>query len=277
MGGLSMSAEELKQLLKDLQGKKKYLDVFSKIDMKKAEGFVEFGKRLRELPKGEILGQAIDEWKTKALSVYEKITNEKRSEFSAYVAEFIRSCRAENMPTREFQNAWRVGPVELQLRPEHGTAQYAYNNQIILKWFPVASANDLLSKYSSVKKQLEDNKLPTDLLADVFFDAYEYLKWKRNQRGLSNDRTVPAREFYKEVRVALLRKRLELKQSPKDLQLWAFLYNLDLYSASITQIPQTKRLGLQSGSQHEVSKGLGIVVNGLDALQDYKTICYIIM
>jgi len=111
----------------------------------------------------------------------------------------------------------------------------------------------------------------------VFFDAYEYLKWKRNQRGLSNDRTVPAREFYKEVRVALLRKRLELKQSPKDLQLWAFLYNLDLYSASITQIPQTKRLGLQSGSQHEVSKGLGIVVNGLDALQDYKTICYIIM
>lgn len=271
-----MSVDDLKLILKELQLTKKYLDAFYKINLKKAEGFVELEKCLKELPKGEMLGRAIDDWKAKTLSVLDRIIAERKQEFSRYVSEFIRNCRAQMISTREFQNAWRVGPLELKLRPEQATAQFAYNNQVVLKWFPVSSVDDLAAKYVTVNKELERFRLPIDLLSEVFFDAYEYLRWKRNNANSSNDRAVPARKFYQEVRVALLRKRIELKQPYNDLPLWAFLYNLDLYFASITHIPQSKKLGLQTGSQHEVSKGFGIVVNGLDALQDYKTICYII-
>ncbi|CAA9583936.1 MAG: hypothetical protein AVDCRST_MAG88-3684, partial [uncultured Thermomicrobiales bacterium] len=39
--------------------------------------------------------------------------------------------------------------------------------------------------------------------------------------------------------------------------------------------PGSPRLGLQTGSQQE-SRTIGMVVNGLDAHQDYKTMCFIV-
>lgn len=76
--------------------------------------------------------------------------------------------------------------------------------------------------------------------------------------------------------------RHELEGQPPDRKLrwgelprWAFLYNLDRYRALGAAVPEARRLGLQTGSQQE-SRGFGMVVNGLDAQQDYKTMSFVV-
>jgi hypothetical protein len=103
------------------------------------------------------------------------------------------------------------------------------------------------------------------------------LRFSGKHENEPNAHVVPVLKFYLEVRVALLRKALLAKQPDKELPLWVFLYNLDRYCAASTQVPKNKKIGLQSGSQHEVSNKKAIIVNGLDAYQDYKTICHIIV
>jgi hypothetical protein len=269
--------EEIKLLLKELQKITRYFSSFEKVDLKKNEGIVEFEKRVRDLPTEEIIGKFLDEWKVQAITAIERVKTARKAEFSRHVTEFIRGQRDAHVSVREFHSAWRVGPFELRLRPEQACALYAYNNEVLVKWFPVVSGDHLVKKYSDVKKQLEDMDIPTERLVAVFWESYEYLKWKRTQRNEPNASIIPVQEFYREVVVQLLRKAYEMKQPAKELPLWAFLYNLDRYCAASTQIPQNKRIGLQSGSQHEVSSKKGVIVNGLDAYQDYKTICFIIV
>lgn len=268
--------EDIKQLIKNLHNISRYFNGFEKLDLKKAGGLVDFEKLVRALPNGEIIGKSLDEWKTLATSAIEKNKNARKDEFGKYITEFIRAQREAKTSVREFHNAWRVGPVEMQLRAEQSCAQFTYNNEILVKWFPVSSGESLSKQYTEVKKQLEDAILPIERLAEIFWAAHEYLTWKRAQKNEINPHVVPALDFYKEVRVALLRAAIDSKQPVKELPLWAFLYNLDRYLGSTGQIPQNRRIGTQAGSQHEVSSKKGIVINGLDALQDYKTICHII-
>ena len=91
---------------------------------------------------------------------------------------------------------------------------------------------------------------------------------------------MPLPDFYRGVRVALVRSELA-DQAPEkrlrwaELPRWAFLYNLDRYRAHVTEVSEGQRLGLQTGSQQE-SRQFGMVVNGLDAAQDYRTMCFIV-
>ncbi len=268
--------EEIKQHLKGLQNITRCFTGFQKVNLKKTEGLNEFEKLIRALPSGEIIGKSLDEWKTQAAMSLQKLMSIRKAEFGRYVADFIRAQKELKTSIREFNNAWRIGPVEMQLRPEQADVQFNYNNEVLVKWFPVSSADNLSNRYAEVKKQLDDMALPIEKLTEVFWLAYEYLKWKRSLNNESNAHVVPALDFYREVRVSLFRSALESKQTPKVMPLWAFLYNLDRYCSASSQILQNKRIGLQSGSQHEVSNKKGIIVNGLDALQDYKTICHII-
>lgn len=268
--------EDIKQSIKNLQNITRCFGNFEKLDLKKAEGLLEFEKLVKSLPSGEIIGKSLDEWRITAGVAIDKNMAARRENFGRFVAEFIRAQREAKTTVREFNNAWRVGSVEMQLRAEQASAQFTYNNEVLFKWFPIASGESLSKQFAEVKKQLEDAALPLEKLIDVFWAAYEFLKWKRVQRNDPNPHVVPAQDFYREVRVALARSSFDAKQPAKDLPKWAFLYNLDRYLSSSGQILQNKRIGTQAGSQHEVSSGKGIIINGLDANQDYKTICHII-
>lgn len=268
--------EGIKQSIKNLQNITRCFGGFEKLDLKKAEGLLEFEKLVKSLPSGEIIGKSLDEWRTTAGVAIEKNKAARREDFGRFVAEFIRAQREANVSVREFNNAWRIGPLEMQLKVEQACAQFAYNNEVLVKWFPVASGESLSKQHAEVKKQLEEAAMPIEKLVDVYWSAHEYLKWRRTQNNELNPHVVPVLDFYKEVRVALARSAFETKQPVKELSKWAFLYNLDRYLTSSGQIPQNKRIGTQAGSQHEVGIGRGVIINGLDALQDYKTICHII-
>jgi len=269
--------EEIKPLLKSLQNITRYFAGFEKVNLKKSEGLIEFDKLLRALPAEEIISKALDEWKAQATSFLAELISARKAEFGRHITDFIRFQKEAKISIREFNNAWRIGSVEMQLRAEQASARFTYNNEVIVKWFSVSSCDNLKKQYVEAKKQLDDMTLPPEKLTDVFWTAYEYLKWKRIETNEPNAHIVPALDFYREVQVALFRSALESKQPAKELPLWAFLYNLDLYCSASSQIPPNKRIKLQSGSQHEVSNKKGIIVNGLDAFQDYKTICHIIV
>ena len=121
---------------------------------------------------------------------------------------------------------------------------------------------------------------PDDLLARVFWDAYEQERARRRPGRGARPEAVPLLDFYRGLRVALVRHELEEQQPDKKLRYaelprWTFLYNLDRYRALGAAVPEARRLGYQTGSQQE-SRTIGVVVNGLDAQQDYKTMCYIV-
>ncbi len=107
------------------------------------------------------------------------------------------------------------------------------------------------------------------------WETCEFLKSAQAKREQFNVQSVPAVDFLKELNVVLYRKSLQ-KKSPKlkDTSKWVFLYNIDLYYSNLREVPSGKRLSLEAGSQMEISKGKGILLNGLDAGQDYKVYCY---
>ena len=120
------------------------------------------------------------------------------------------------------------------------------------------------------------NEIPTGVLINAMWETHEFLKSKQVNKDLFNVRSVPAVDFLKELNVVLYRKSLERKVSKlKDTSKWVFLYNIDLYFSKLRgEVPSEKRLSLEAGSQLEISKGKGILLNGLDASQDYKIYCY---
>lgn len=268
--------EDIKQSIKNLQNITRCFGGFEKLDLKKAEGLLEFEKLVKSLPSGEIIGKSLDEWRALATAAADKNKASRKEDFGRFVTEFIRTQREAKTSVREFNNAWRIGPVEMQLRAEQACAQFTYNNEVLIKWFPVANGESLGKQYADVKKQLDEAGLPIEKIEEVFWSAHEYLKWKRAQKNEPNPHVIPAVDFYKEVRVALVRSAFDVKQPVKEFPKWAFLYNLDRYLSSSSQIQQSRRIGTQAGSQHEISNGKGIIINGLDALQDYKTICHFI-
>jgi hypothetical protein len=170
--------------------------------------------------------------------------------------------------------------LELQLQREQARARFFFNREALTPWSPIGSADDLAALEERARKLLDGVAFPDAMLTEVFWDAYEQERAARQRGGKGRAETVPLPDFYRGVRVALVRHELagqgpEKKLRWAELPRWAFLYNLDRYRALGTAVPEARRLGLQTGSQQE-SRQFGMVVNGLDAAQDYRTMCFVV-
>ena len=270
-----MPLEDLGQLQKELKLLVKPLDALNKIVLTKPDSLSEIERLLKELPPGETLGQAINEWRAKIKSVLEKINRERREAFNKILADFIRKEQAKNTSVREFDQSWRVGPIEIKLRAVQAQIQMAYNQQPITKWVSIGTCEDIEKLFEEVNRKLCDLTIPFDTLTDVFWSAYDYLWWQQEKQNNPNFDLVPLKNFCQEVHITLIRTLKKMKKATqKEFPLWAFLYNLDIYFSNIAQVPLEKRLGLQTGSQAQTTT-MGMVTGGMDALKDYKTYCYV--
>ena len=163
---------------------------------------------------------------------------------------------------------------------EQSRVRFLYNREVLLPWQSVFCKEDIEKSELKALDMLGKSLLPEPMLVKTFWEAYHNLKVLPNRSGASNSDLVPIDAFYRELRAQLVRSQLETKKPDSKLNYiemprWAFLYNLDCYR-TIKFPDKTPRLGFQAGSQMEVSKGMGFVLNGLDALEDYKTFCYVI-
>lgn len=235
---------------------------------------------LRRLPPGEALGQALDELRDHAAGVLHTARRERITAFRPTEAEFVRAAREAGKQLRERANGWRIDMLELQLQREQARARFFYNREPLLPWSPVGSPEALAALEARARATLDRAAWADELAIDVFWAAYEQERARRRAVGGGRAEAVPLPDFYRAVRVALVRHELEGQQPDRklrwgELPRWAFLYNLDRYRALGAAVPEARRLGLQTGSQQE-SRGFGMVVNGLDAQQDYKTMSFVV-
>ena len=135
--------------------------------------------------------------------------------------------------------------------------------------------NELMKLYNSAVNNLKNNEIPLDVFSEAMLETYEYLKSKQEKEDVYNPQAVPATEFLKELDVVYYRRTLEKKaRKLNDTSKWVFLYNIDLYFSKIQEIPDSMRISLETGAQGEIQRGKGILLNGLNAGQDYKIYCY---
>lgn len=235
---------------------------------------------LKKLPEGDTLGKLIDELREKINNFINEARRERALSFKRFEADFVRTAR-EQKYIREMDQGWRVGALEIQVKRERSQIRLLYNEEVIIRWQPVGNRQDIDKAEERAMAMLNGAKLPANMLVEVFWNAYEQAEESRKKAGKAYGQLVPILDFYQEVRLALIRYQLKGKKPDKKLSYaefprWAFLYNLDHYRLLVSNVPEEKRLGFQTGSQGDVSSGMGVVINGLDAREDYKVVCYVI-
>ncbi len=235
---------------------------------------------LKRLPESESLGQALDDLRGRAAQFLHAARRERIAAFRPLEAEWVRASREAGKRLRERSSGWRVDMLELALQREQARARFFYNREALTPWSPIGSADDLAALEARALALLGGVAFSDEMLTSVFWDAYAGERTARGRDGQGRAEAVPLPDFYRGVRVALVRHELtgagpEKRLRWAELPRWAFLYNLDRYRALGTAVPAGRRLGLQTGSQQE-SRTIGMVINGLDAAQDYKTMCFVV-
>lgn len=267
--------EELRQIKKHLRDICKDINYFLKADLKSPGNIGPFEKRLNKFSP-DILYQDLEQWKNNTIELFKKVRTKQQEKFSYHVAEFIRMQRNGNVPLKELHNAWRVNHLKMTLKSEISSIKFSYNDQTVLDWKIISSAAEIEKFYDQSCNLLDKHLLPTELLADLFCYAYEHICLLRHnaQKGILP--SIPVKDFYLETQIELFRARLLSKKvKVEKLPQWAFLYNLDRYLDDYKNIPQDKKISVLTGSQYEIQKGMGMVINGLNPLGEYKTVCYV--
>lgn len=271
--------EELKTLQKAWRDVARPFERLAKIKPTGAEWVSKVGAASKDLPPTDLVATALGDLRTKLEQLLHRTTKARREKFGMLQAEFIRNKRNEKVAIKEVANGWRVGMLELQFRPEQSQARALYNHEEIVKWSGFASALDIEAITKKANDLLLRGELEADLRVDVLGRAYESARMDREQKRATNPAVVPILDFYRATRIELVRQELAGKSPDRPLQFgefprWRFLFNLDRYRAQ-GNVGSEKRLVLQTGSQAEQQKGMGLVTNGLNAVEDYKVFCFV--
>jgi len=256
------------------------LAAVAKININSLEALDQIDAALEKLPDGEMFGRALEEVKTSLRRAVEGTRTERSQAFGRIEADYIRAAREAGLSAREVQNGWRVGKLEMQHRRAQSQVRFLYNHEVLVDWKPIRGLDDVQQREQAAERRLADVELLSQTLIDVFWDAYGQVREQRRRAETARPEMVPVLDFYREVRSALVRHELAGQKPDRKLRyaefpLWAFLYNLDRYRALGVAVPAERRLALATGSQKDVAAKRAVSVNGLDADDDYKIMCYV--
>jgi hypothetical protein len=271
------------QLFKDIQKEakslSKWFENIAKIKSSDPQFLTLLDKALQSMPDDVGFAQLYGSFQDKIHGFINTARACRADSIKRLVTAFIREAQQSGKSLREFTKGWRVGPLEMQINFEQSQISFWYNKENLIKWQSVASVEDIQKAEQTALTMLEKAALPPELLTRVFWEAYSEAR-RRNSRSL-DAALVSLNDFYREVRIALVRSRFDAKKPNLKIDRYvefpkyAFLYNLDLYRSMTPQLPADMKLAWQTGSMSEVNKGNGVVVNGLDAANEYKFICYV--
>lgn len=247
-----------------------------------ADAVEQIEKAISRLPPGETIGRAIDELRPLLDHALAQTRQERVRGFRHVESLFIQQVRDRGEYLREQNDGWRIGPLEFEFRRSAAYARVLYNREELVKWTAVAEAADLERIEARGQTLLEKSALPDDLLINVLWDAYMRARADHAAQRRQSPEIVPILEFYAEVRIALVRhdvrtKRPEAKIVHAEMPKWAFAYNLDRYRSIGGRVPEEQRLGFMTGSQSESARKQCVTLNGLDASQDYKQMCHVLV
>lgn len=267
------------EALKGFKGIGKFFKAFDNIKIGDAEALDKLEHALKAIPPGETIIKALEENIANAKTFLNEAKNIRIHTFKQHETEYIKQLQSDGKQIREYDGGWRIGKIKMEVKPELARIRVLYNNEVIINWKPISSKDDFIAMEEKGLSLLESQRLNENDVINVFYEAYK----QASARRANNVKTALILDFYRETRIALIRKNLDTKplhakiDKYLDFTKWAFLYNLDIYRAMGSNVPEDKRLGLQTGSMQEVSKEKkGMVVNGLNPNDEYKVMCYVI-
>lgn len=269
----------VKALQKEAKKIAKALDAFAKVKVSDPNLLDKLNKALDSIPNASEIVESIESFQSAARSSLDmalqvRVENIKKIE-TAYIRKMIGMGKA----VREFDNGWRVGPLEIQVNRQSARISSWYNNENLIKWQSVADVEDIEKIENKSLDMLAKAAIPKDIIFQSFWDAYQAAL--TNKADKNDSQLVSITDFYRELRIVLVRQRIAGKSVYRkinkyvDFPKWAFLYNLDVYRSLFGAVKSEQMLTLQIGSMSEVSKGNGYIINGLDAESEYKVMCYI--
>lgn len=272
---------ELTAVFRDLAALAKPLQDLLKVKPVDAAALTQLAKLRPRLPAPEALADEMRAVTSRLDALIRDANTARQASFGRWERRFLDAARAGGAEVKELDSAWRVGPLELVVDRSQARARARYNQEDVVSWTPVAGANDLSAVVARADEQLRKAELPEAQLTDTFWRAYEAVRARRQREGKGIAELVPLPEFYREVRVELVRSELSgpsgsaaKRITRTEMPAWAFLYNADRYRRAAHGISVERRLGFQTGGQSE-AREIGMVLNGLDAAASYKKFCYV--
>ncbi len=272
--------KQMTDVIKSLKDLFRFVSALKDLRADKIDCLERLEKLIKAVPSSNNLAIDMDREVSKAKEFIELAKTVRAESFKRHEAEYIKSLHAENRPVREYSNGWRTGRLMIKVRPGLSKIKILYNEQTLINWTSVKSKEDFVDLENRANLMLDSHLIPEQDIAEVFFDAFKEAKNHLSGKGTSS--LVPVFDFYREVRIALIRNLLANKGLTARIDkyhkfpIWAFLYNLDIYRSLGLKVPDNKRLGLQTGSMQEASQNKGFVVNGLNPCDEYKVMCYVI-
>jgi len=278
--GGKMPVDEIRTLQQEAKRLASTLTGFASIKPSSKTFFDDIRKAANRLPDGRDAGATIDRIREQAAEFLAAETVKRAKAFGTLEAAFVRAARDRGLATREFNSAWRVGPLEVQVQREDSRVRCLYNREPVVPWTAVATEGDLMAAYEKGIALLERSAIPevelVPLVSRAFDDALRTTTETLRTNGL-----VPVRDLLRSLRLERIRDELSGSNPGKTLQnhdfpLWAQLYNLDRYRDAVPRIDAEPRVAFQTGSQQEQAQGKSITLNGLSAVHDYHTYTYAI-
>lgn len=243
----------------------------TKVDLKAPDSVEKLRRLLEKFPDPS----AYEDAKNVLQDSIAKLASSHMTHFRKALTGFINDAKANGDSVREGDNAWRVGSIELQLKANDPEVRFLYNKEVVLDWQTAHSRKELDAVHEQAVKLLADAEL-SDRQA-IFREALQRLVAFRKYKGELSAERVPINDFYKEVRSELLRKAMQTKGAARkpitsDFPLWMFLYNFDRH---LREQNGNFHMFVETGSQADTSKGMALILNGLDARNDYKQYCFV--
>jgi len=237
-----------------------------------------FAKSLVNLPSATDLAKALEEMRESGQALIRQEQTKRTESFRKILTSYVNEMK-KKISIKEISGGWRVGKLELHVKQERSEVRIAYLREWLTPRQEILTLPQLQKTYDNGVSRLEEYAIPESVLPDLFWEAYNEVRAKKASHQSALKRVL-LRDYYEELRITLFRFQLRKSSPDKDLKFasfpkFAFLYNMDRYIALGSRVPNGKRISLETGSQQDVKNRKGMLFNGLDARQEYKTFCFV--
>lgn len=246
----------------------------------------ELEKLCAAIPKGASIGEVLDASVRELQEVVSAIRKNRGETFGRLVSEYIREITSRGESAAQTGGGWRLGEVELELKPETHQARTMYNQAPLVPasgWTTVSSKDDLAKIIERSRTLLLEStaRIPDKDVSVLVSESYNAAVTRRTAAGKPRPDLVPLLELHRMFRSVIVIHELEGQKPDKslafaDMPRWVFLHVLDRYQQIASAGNPADRLVFQTGSQAETAKGMGYVLGGLDPHQKYRVYCHIL-
>ena len=273
--------EELRLAIQDIRNLVRPLDAIVRLRSSDKHLMAKLSDAIAKLPDPDLLSQAYAEIKAKIERLVSEDAKARSSAFRQIEASFVEERRASNVTVKETQFGWRIGWIELGVQRDRSKARALFNHEEVVGWQEIGSAAELGELVEEAKQALLKAEWDPDDRRTLFESAYDATCRSRKRSGAKDPNVVPLKDFFRYLRLELVRGELSrgapskrLKESV-ELPTSRFLFNLDRYFEHSSFASAKRRLQLQTAGQAEMKRIGSFTTNGLRPASDYRAHTYI--